>query len=56
MTPQTPRPSPAAGLGFLGVGLAFLAIGIGGQPAFIGVGGAFLALGIALMARRRGRN
>ncbi len=45
-----------AGAGFLGGGVAFLAIGTSGQPAFIGVGGAFLALGIALMARSRHGN
>lgn len=53
MDPQASRNFKGAGLGFLGTGGAFLAIGISGQAAFIGVGGAFLALGIAMLARGR---
>lgn len=38
---------------WLGIGAAFLAIGVGGQTPFIGVGAAFLALGLASLARSR---
>ena len=42
-----------AGAAWLGIGAAFLAIGVGGQTPFIGVGAAFLALGLASLARSR---
>ena len=42
-----------AGAGFLGVGVAFLAIAVTGQSAFLGVGMAFLALGIVFLAKSR---
>ena len=49
------RQGRGAGVGFIGVGVAFIAIATtGGQPAFLGVGLAFLALGIGAMVRRRG--
>lgn len=43
-----------AGAGFLGVGIAFLAIASAGdKPAFMGVGLVFLALGIGGLFRGR---
>ena len=42
-----------AGAAWLGVGAAFLAIGVGGQTAFIGVGAAFIGLGLGTLARPR---
>ncbi len=42
-----------AGAGFIGVGVAFLAIAISGQMAFMGVGTAFIALGIVFLAKSR---
>ncbi len=42
-----------AGAGFIGVGVAFLAIGISGQIALIGVGMAFFAIGIAFLVKSR---
>jgi len=42
-----------AGIPFLAVGIAFLAIGAGGQRTFLFVGLAFLVLGAVLL--RRGR-
>ena len=41
------------GAGFLGVGVAFMAIAISGQAAFMGVGTAFLVLGIVFLAKSR---
>lgn len=45
-----------SGMGLLGVGLAFTAIGLGGQKAFLGIGLAFLVIGIAGLARSRTRD
>lgn len=42
-----------AGAGFIGVGVAFLAIAAGGQVAFMGVGMAFIALGLLFFARSK---
>ena len=43
-----------AGTGFLGVGIAFLAISLGtDQPAFLGVALAFITLGLVFLARQR---
>ena len=43
-----------AGTGFLGVGVAFLAITLGtNQPAFLGVALAFITLGVVFLARQR---
>jgi len=42
-----------AGAGFIGVGVAFLAIASGGQTAFIGVGLAFIGVGIVFLAKSR---
>ena len=42
-----------AGAGFIGVGVAFLAMAISGQAAFMGVGMAFLVLGIVFLAKSR---
>jgi hypothetical protein len=51
---QTPSQSRAAGLAFLGCGVAFLAVALTtGQYAFLGVGPAMLALGIVFLARSR---
>lgn len=44
---------PKAGLPFLVIGIAFIALGISGQKAFIAIGIVFLAIGGALMARAR---
>ncbi|MCC7095558.1 MAG: hypothetical protein IT472_00040 [Thermomonas sp.] len=53
MQSQTPNNVKGSGIGFLGAGAAFLAIGISGQVAFIGVGAAFLGLGIAFLVKAR---
>lgn len=50
---ESPKNLKGAGAGFLGVGVAFLAIAMTGQIAFIGVGMAFLALGIVFLAKSR---
>ena len=50
MTTGTAR-SRGPGIGLIGVGVAFLAIGISGQRAFIAIGIAFLVIGIAALAR-----
>ncbi len=50
---QQPRSHRGAGAGFIGVGIAFIAIGANGQKAFLGVGLAFLAMGLASLARAR---
>ena len=42
-----------AAAGFIGVGVAFLAISLGGQTAFMGIGMAFFAIGIAFLAKSR---
>lgn len=42
-----------AGAGFLGVGVAFLAIGLTGQTAFIGVAMAFVVLGVVFLGKAR---
>lgn len=44
---------PKAGLPFLVIGIAFIALGISGQKAFIAIGIAFLAIGAVLIARQR---
>ena len=44
--------SSRIGAGFIGVGLAFLALALG-RIAFLGVGIAFLSLGIVFVARAR---
>ena len=44
---------PKAGLPFLVIGMAFIALGISGQKAFIGIGVVFLAVGTAMLARQR---
>ena len=49
----SPKNQKGAGAGFIGVGVAFLAIAINGQTAFIGVGMAFIALGIVFLAKSR---
>ena len=42
-----------AGAGFVGVGVAFLAIGLTGQTAFIGVAMAFVAIGVVFLGKAR---
>lgn len=44
---------PKAGLPFLVIGIAFIALGTSGQKAFIGIGVVFLAVGTAMLARQR---
>ena len=44
---------PKAGIPFLVIGIAFIAIGISGQKAFIAIGIVFMALGAALLVRQR---
>lgn len=39
------------GAGFIGIGVAFLAIASSGQTAFMGVGITFMVLGIVFLAR-----
>ena len=46
--------SAGSGAGFIGVGVAFLAIGLSGKSAFTAIGLVFLILGIAALARRKG--
>lgn len=50
----TPRDLRGAGMGYLGVGAAFLAIAASGQPSFVGVGFAFLGLALAFLLKARG--
>ena len=38
---------------FLPIGAAFIAIGIGGNPAFVAIGCAFIAIGVAGVVRHR---
>ncbi len=42
-----------AGIPFLVIGIAFIALGISGQKAFIAIGIVFMALGAALLARQK---
>lgn len=44
------------GAGFIGIGTAFLALGISGQSAFTGVGLIFFGLGIGGLARASERS
>ncbi|MBN8791831.1 MAG: hypothetical protein J0I01_06340 [Stenotrophomonas nitritireducens] len=44
------------GAGFIGIGTAFLALGISGQSAFTGVGLIFFGLGIGGLARASKRS
>ena len=44
---------PKAGLPFLVIGIALIAIGISGQKAFIAIGVVFMAIGAALLSRER---
>ncbi|MDE2408003.1 MAG: hypothetical protein KGL91_09085 [Xanthomonadaceae bacterium] len=39
------------GLGYLGIGAAFLAVAASGQTAFLGVGLVFVVLGFAALAK-----
>ncbi|MEO8431527.1 MAG: hypothetical protein ABI592_08460 [Acidobacteriota bacterium] len=41
----------SAGVAFVGVGIAFIAIGASGRNAFIAIGLAFLAIGLAAFYR-----
>ena len=50
----TPRDLRGPGMGYLGVGAAFIAIAASGQPAFTGVGFAFLGLALASWSKARG--
>lgn len=43
-----------AGISYLGIGAAFLAIAASGQSAFLGVGLAMIGLGVVFLARSRG--
>ena len=43
-----------AGISYLSIGAAFLAIAASGQSAFLGVGLALIGLGIVFLARSRG--
>ena len=47
------RAGSSAAVPFLGIGVAFTALGVSGREAFLAVGIAFLALGAILLARRR---
>jgi hypothetical protein len=49
----TPRQLRGAGMGYLGVGAAFIAMSATGQPAFAGVGFAFLGLALVFFAKGR---
>ena len=50
---DTAQRGAAAGAGFLGVGLTFIAVAAAGdQSAFLGVGLAFFGLGIGRVVRR----
>lgn len=42
-----------AGAGFVGVGVAFLAIGLTGQTAFTGVAMAFVAICVVFLGKAR---
>lgn len=44
------------GAGFIGIGTAFLALGISGQSAFTGIGLIFMGLGIGGLARAAQRS
>lgn len=44
---------PKAGIPFLVIGIAFIALGISGQKAFVAIGVVFMALGAAILARQR---
>ena len=44
---------PPALVAFLPIGIAFIAIGMGGNSAFIPIGCAFIVIGIAGVARHR---
>jgi hypothetical protein len=44
---------PKAGIPFLVIGIAFIALGISGQKAFIAIGIVFMAIGGAILARQR---
>lgn len=44
---------PKAGIPFLVIGIAFIALGISGQKAFIAIGIVFMAIGAALLLRQR---
>lgn len=44
---------PKAGIPFLVIGIAFIALGISGQKAFIAIGIVFMAIGAALLSRQR---
>ena len=44
---------PKAGIPFLVIGIAFIALGISGQKAFIAIGIVFMAIGGALLAQQR---
>lgn len=44
---------PKAGLPFLVIGIAFIALGISGQRTFIALGVVFMAIGAAMLARQR---
>ena len=51
---QRSKDLKGAGTGFLGVGVAFLAITLGtDQPAFLGVALAFITLGVVFLAKQR---
>ncbi len=41
----------ASGVAFVAVGIAFMAIGAGGQRAFLALGAVFLVLGLAAYAK-----
>ena len=43
-----------AGISYLGIGAAFLAIAASGQSAVLGVGLAMIGLGVVFLARSRG--
>ena len=43
-----------AGISYLGIGAAFLAIAASGQSAFLGVGLAMIGLCVVFLARSRG--
>jgi hypothetical protein len=44
--------SAGSGAGFVGVGVAFLAIGLSGKGAFTAIGLAFFVLGLGALARK----
>ena len=45
------RDRNAAGVAFVGVGIAFIAIGASGRSAFIAIGMVFLVIGLAAFVR-----